>query len=882
MVWGIALALTLTSGLASGGGWAQRLADAQAHSPCEVESLLETLERACAVNPLDHELLRVRFDAAFWLLVADESELCCERSIDVRLARARRCAREAGPAAGDAVLEVESEQAFTLLARADAREAAQLLLAALQEFPDAERARPDALFLLGRASASVGDTLAARGAYEEGIDRLEARTALARAAGDRDAIAYSLELRCDALEDMVRLSVDLGLIDPAAELLDLLVESSNEAASASSRQQADLAACVFALAVRDPSGLLEHARSGMRAAASEAERATFALYELTGLVEHSRDGHGDVAVAAATLEEFPRSDVAGSAAERERAVEVSRLAFDFALLRGDLVAARSAETSLSAALASAASVVQPSKLARWRLQAATLRGAMALAGDAGSRDLTRARDELASRFDEFLAAQLRLSIVPGGIGYLHWGDRRRVLSELIRLELALDSTSSGTLRAFTAVLRAQDLGSFGREAGAGGTSLEEVRSVLLGPDTGLLVWLPSLERSHLFVVDRQRIECFELGSRDELLLAAEEYADLALTPPRGDRRERDARCADLLDRGEALRDSLLPADVRSRMEAWRGLYASGLELCENTLFECLPWQEGSSVGSRFAAARVPSVPVAVWLAKRAGSPVRAARTAGSVVLAGSRHGALVRARWPELDPIRMTGAERDAIARSGGGSTCEFLLDESATRARLRAACARRPALLELFTHGVYGVDRFRPAGLILGAYGSESGLLGCAEIEHFGDMAAIVALYACGSARGPTRLGDDNSTQIANAFLRADADCVLLSRGEVAYEASLEISRLLRCGLFERGLTPAEAVAFARGELAESERWSDVYFQASLALVGLGLDPATRVPGRTAGATAGDPPSVGRFGWLVLAGLVALAGAGVARSIRR
>ena len=825
MVTVVALTLTIAPWL-DGSSWQERLDEARQGSACEVEVLLDQLEREREAAPDDMALARLAFDAAVVLLYADESELERMPSIRARYERAREAARRTRSPYGELSFAVEYDRVQWLLDEGRSREAQEVALAALDEFPRARGRLPEHYLLLGRAAFDLGDKAAARGALEECIGRIDEQRSIAAPAGRDDRDAERGEVRCEALSTLVGVLLDLGLVDAAAGRLDELIAGAVELGSDPALLQAQLAACRLALAIRDHAGQLARARQAAQHAADDRERRVCAVYELSALLERARDDRGALPAAERALEPLSDPDAAGRTPQSD--LEVARVAYEIALLRRDPTAARSADERLAYALEAAGrESIEGDSIA---LQAAALRAAFVLehGGDLSAR--VEAREELVRRYDAFLETHRRLPPTPGGVGHLHWGDRRRVISELVRLEIAIDDTQRGRERALEALLQAQSLGSFGRLVGASTPALAEVRAELLGPGTGLLLWLPALERSHLFAIDRERVDCWLLDSRDELLAAVKPFADLATSRPESS--DLDARRTQELALGRALRDALLPEETRTRIEGWTGFYVSGLDLCGDPALETLPWTDGAQLGARFAVSRLPSVPAGIWLVRRA----REGRAACGrpVVLASPRHGAAARSRWPNLEPIAMSRADRRSLANDDDAL---FLLDDRATIAALRSACAAVPALLEVFAHGVYALDSDRPAGLILAEGTNDPGVLGCAEIEAFEAMASTVALYVCGSARGPTRLGDDTSAQLANAFAAAGASSVLVARGDVVYGAALEVARSYREDVLKRGLPPAQALARARQRLAEHERWSDLYFRAPFAVHGIGIE---------------------------------------------
>jgi CHAT domain-containing protein len=167
------------------------------------------------------------------------------------------------------------------------------------------------------------------------------------------------------------------------------------------------------------------------------------------------------------------------------------------------------------------------------------------------------------------------------------------------------------------------------------------------------------------------------------------------------------------------------------------------------------------------------------------------------------------------------------------------LTGPDATLGNLVAELGRGADALAFVTHGVHDFARRRPAGLVLAPSLDDSdGVLWCEQIEERLEAPPIVALFACGTAFGPSRLGDDTATFLGNSFHLRGAEVVLLSRTRVEYGAMIALARSFLRHLAEGGLSPAEALRRARVELARSSRWGDVRHHGQIALHGLGLAP--------------------------------------------
>jgi CHAT domain-containing protein len=147
--------------------------------------------------------------------------------------------------------------------------------------------------------------------------------------------------------------------------------------------------------------------------------------------------------------------------------------------------------------------------------------------------------------------------------------------------------------------------------------------------------------------------------------------------------------------------------------------------------------------------------------------------------------------------------------------------------------------MLEMLTHGVNSPQRDRPAGLVIGETDPEqAGVLWSDDIDANARSPRIVALFACGTALGPTRMGDDSAAQLGNAFLRQGACAVLLSRGKLEYRAMIALAETFNKEIRVRGQSTAEALRRSRSKLADNAEWNDPFYLGQVSVVGLGLMP--------------------------------------------
>jgi hypothetical protein len=676
---------------------------------------------------------------------------------------------------------------------------------------------------LGEAE-SAREALAARGGVPVELERLMAGT------------RCQLELACGLLDQAVvtlereRKAVAGGATGPEDRLGWLFDESSVALASTQ----------------RVP---LERAIEHLDAAL--AEQGLFA----------DRPGYRAMVLARRALLEDMRADVAGLApgadpAQRSEDVRRASAWLERALAAPDLDATHRAELALRLELR--AQRVGDLALAEERLAlfpssnvppelAATLdavRASVALLRKDDGATLAGHRARLEAHYRNYLDARRATPEREGGFGFQAWRNRRFVLGLQIELALALEGPA-GIASVIDSLLEEQALGSLARRLSCAPGSLAEVRSELLADERGLLLYFPAGEGVHLFAIDATRAEHaylewsheFEPGPRELVARLATSPADLSEAARARSKVEIEALAAELADR-------LLPAAARAALARWRGVYVVGLDLLGAVPFECLPLGD-DPLGLRLGVTSLPSLPVGLALARRARARAGARAEPGEhgdelelLLVAAPEH----EARFGAPIPFAPAAEER----LGAGFARRTTLRGPMATSAGLsRALAETQPDALYLLVHGVNDPYRELSGGLVLSGgptYGSE---LTAASFAS----PALVALAACGSARGPRRVGDDGVAQLAGAFFGSGAVCTVQAAGDLALEPTL--AQLARLGTgIRQGESPAEALRAAREQLARVPRFDHPFYLQSLRVVGLGLSPllsapTSREPGR-------------------------------------
>lgn len=429
---------------------------------------------------------------------------------------------------------------------------------------------------------------------------------------------------------------------------------------------------------------------------------------------------------------------------------------------------------------------------------------------------------LALRVEEWGQRELRSS----GYGPLQYGDKRALVSELMRLDMRLDEGESGIERAFAHLLSVEGTGTLARRLAAPAVSLAEVRATLLAPIPGhvLLVYFPAAERTHLFVVRRDAVEHFFLPAVDLVGLARFE-AERTLRRPLPDsgtewKAQERARAL------ARLQEVLLPPQVHARLGGDSRWTIVGEDLLGQVPFEAMSL-DGAYLGTARAIARLPSLAVGAHLAGRARARAES-RPAG----AGERSVLLLAG--PLGPAAALSETELAGIVAPYPASSRRIALGPEASVETLERTLASAQ-VLQILAHGRHDPLRERPTGMLLaGAEGREA-FFGAEEVARL-DAPPLVVLTVCGAGRAPKRRGDAGAADLAGAFLAAGARarCVVQSAYDLDVESARRLSSCFHAALL-RGDAPAEALRKARVELAGDEAFADPFHHASMVVVGLG-----------------------------------------------
>lgn len=659
----------------------------------------------------------------------------------------------------------------------------------------------------------------------------------ARSALDTDSYPAHVLTRASILGETFEIYMAFGTADQAA----LWLERERAAVAASPTLTTELALCLHEVDL----ALAQGDDAGAAAAVDQAlERADMMAVSRDGAAKlHLRRALASVQLAE-TEEDSERAAAALESAlghlrlppaERVRALlhlafgEIARGQYDRAQSYLDLTGSNPNEAGQEG---SRAAVSEHGPRGYLRALTSAVESRLALSRDPDPAQLRGHLATLQRSTGELLAEWGTTPVLPGGIGFLHFGGRRLILSQLIALTMAVHGPETGSAQAFNALMRAQALGTLARRLDIGACDLTEVQAELLESGEGLLVYFPAPDATHLFAIDRDSITYFELDGSEFLSPAQSALIRVVSSPPQHDARGNVTR-ADRERADEAARElsqMLLPADVSSWLDKHQEVTVSGADARAWIPFECLSGAGIGVLGLRRPLVHLPSVPIGLALARRSSS----SQTESDLLLfADPEIGPAASKGWPQLRSLQLTDNDLQQLVsrfpsdrvqmRRGGEASLDQLLRDTQSGARV----------LQIVAHGVYDWKRELPTGLVLAPSEDGAELLWSEAAESL-NAPELVVLLACGTARAPMRRGDEGLNHLAGAFLNAGARTVLSSHADLNLRASLQLLEKFNEAL-QAGKSSAEAMRRARAHLARKPEFAHPYYHSQLQLLGSG-----------------------------------------------
>lgn len=520
--------------------------------------------------------------------------------------------------------------------------------------------------------------------------------------------------------------------------------------------------------------------------------------------------------------------------ERERMrCEVTQMRL--ATLQGDFPAARHWQEQAEKRFAEVQSRGEQGALLEIEIRLAAFAVDLALRERVSVDALKPIVERLERVFEQQLAEWQSHPLRAGGVGILHFDDRRLGIDALFDGLFAVLPRAVAIEKSFDYLMRTQAMSTLSRRLGAQAAPIDRIQSDLCGENGAVLVWLITIQGSKVFLIDRDGIEFAKLPAATRAVVEQHRAVveDELLLPGS---QESAARIA---TRARILRQILIPEELEARIARASSLTLSGSDLAGWLPFEVLPIRGERPAGLDYALTYASSLPLALALRERAASQPQPSRREIAVVAAPNV--AIEGDPLLELDPEM-----RLALTPSTPGITVRSFVGEHASRATLEANAD--VTFLHLLTHGAQDLERERSALLVLSRADLERGFvvdrLSCDDVESM-RVPPLVLLSACGGMSASDRFGDDGVAHMGGAFFAAGASCVVLARHAIDFRATVELSSHFTRAV-AHGASPAHAMLEARQAVAANPEYGHPYFWSLLQVTGLGLDPVFPVQARS------------------------------------
>lgn len=466
---------------------------------------------------------------------------------------------------------------------------------------------------------------------------------------------------------------------------------------------------------------------------------------------------------------------------------------------------------------------------------------LALEQEADDAVLARWSAEIETAFAGFIERWSAVPVRSGGHGILHTFEHRALFSEAVRLSLHRHGPEQGAARALELLIRLQALHSWTRSQPAAPADARAALAGFLGEQHCAIAFVPAPLRTHAFLLCAESVQHFELAAEDRI--HRDRRAAVRLQQQLGG--------ADRAAVREALRDRLLPPALRRALAPFASWTVVGEDLLGEVPFEALPWEDGF-VGTRIAVDRIPSLPIAVELSRRAPTPLDRQGEAW-LLCRPTPDSQRLEELGISFDPTALDGIDTAEMLRAYGSKRAICWSGPEARLSRLRSERALRCRVLQFLTHGVQDPDREMSAGLVL----TPDSLLadGLLWADFAGRLAApaVVLITACRLGIAPVRRGDAATADMAGFFLSRGSQAVCLSPYDLETRATALLSGRFHSAL-DAGHGPAEAMRQARDFLARQAGFEDPFYHASLRVVGLGQRPVFAVDASPAYLTLALP----------------------------
>jgi tetratricopeptide (TPR) repeat protein len=422
-------------------------------------------------------------------------------------------------------------------------------------------------------------------------------------------------------------------------------------------------------------------------------------------------------------------------------------------------------------------------------------------------------------FQCLLRSWRALGLDTEGIGRMHLAWPNRLITGLMRLEIAAAEGALGSTSAVEVLLQAH--AAFGLADAIPGpmVSLARFREALpaehgilaiqASPTGSLAIWLEAADVAVFDLPGSQAVE----GLARELNRQLDEVG-VDPTAVHGSL--------------EALEAALLPTELRRRVEQARLLTIACADLLGSPPFEVLSHSAGGSLGERLAIDRTTSL-VAWHRLRSRDSQLRDAVFVGSLS-PSSRHRGVEGERTGAIP----TDYSRQILA-AWPNRAAQIFVDQAATVESFQLAASRPARFLHILGHGVWEAES--DVGAVIALTPSSAhrdGVISEREIRALPSCPPVIMLSSCRIGATKQRIGDSDLNSLGGAFLRRGARSVVQSRFPLQIGHHSRFAARVHASL-AAGATAAEAVRQARHDFAQRSRSPDVLREIAMEVIGHG-----------------------------------------------
>ncbi len=500
-----------------------------------------------------------------------------------------------------------------------------------------------------------------------------------------------------------------------------------------------------------------------------------------------------------------------------------------------------------------------------------------LADSAASASLPVAVKELEASYHSMLGEWDSALHEASSVAFLNYGESRASIGSLLSGILRLADDANSRRHCVEILMEAQDRGTLTRYLHCNPVTFEQLRDVVAANQGVGLIYLPAPERSHLFLIDADSIDHYDLPGTYRIDAARNQFTPAAVLRPA----ERD-KSQDVRARAKALGTLLLPDAVLARLATAGRISIVGGNVLGFVPFEFLPGQDSKPLCLTHEIVYLPSASVGGMLANKVREDGATSYDFDLKLVDSPVVSRVAQERFDPA-PLKPDPVTRKCLEEYFDSKRLRIVEGESATVEQL----TNEAKILEIVAHGDSDLDApFPPCVLLTASSGSPNGIVHCDEI--LGRRASpLVIQLSCSASKTASLRGEDGLSNFSGTWLANGAHAVIVPSREVEIEATRRLFDLVHENLRMKGETIARALLEARNALALRPGFEDPYYYALIHLYGCGDEQP--FPGGRAASPAGpagppDGPKARRppLSIFVLAVVVAIITALVAGGRRR